>query len=138
MNSITLCRGEFRKATRSQTGGGDCVLYARKQGTVFLRDDKAIPGSPDDHILAFPEREFDAFQTGVRTGTPNTEFLLIEALDDGMYVFRNAASPDDAELVFDQGELDAFLDGVTKREFDADTEHVAHADSCCAVQLVAV
>lgn len=141
-SQITLCGREFRKASRSASGGTDCVEYARKCGMVFLRDTKVEFGSAADGIIALSEHNFDTFQADVREGgTTTARCLAITAREDGMFVFHNRADDADAiELVFDQGELDAFLDGVHKGEFDHESAQAAHAANCAhrEIQLAAV
>lgn len=141
-SQLTLCGSEFRKASRSGSGGGNCVEYARKYGTVFLRDTKVEFGSAADGIIVLSEHDFDAFQADARAGNiAAARCLAITAREDGMFVFRNRTDDTDAiELVFDQGELDAFLDGVHKGEFDHESAQAAHTADCAhrEVQLAAV
>jgi hypothetical protein len=131
-NPVTLCSGEFSKATRSGAGGGDCVEYSRKLGKVFLRDSKEEFGSADDRKIVLAEQMFDAFQADVRAGNITAaRGLSVVVRGDGMYVFRDPAEVGEGtELVFDQGEVDAFVDGICKGEFDNESTHADHMAEC--------
>lgn len=63
MRSSDLPRGTWRK---SSNGGGDgaCVEVAELSALVALRDSK----DPAGPVLAFPNAEWHAFLSGVRTG----------------------------------------------------------------------
>ncbi|WP_019927978.1 DUF397 domain-containing protein [Nocardia sp. BMG111209] len=118
--------GEFHKAVASSPNQ-NCVQVARKQGWTAVWDDKlATAGTtaatvlPADELLVLTDAEFDAFQSGVRSGSTDHHALTVTPRDDGAYVFRAATAQPVAEvqLVFDADELDAFLDGVRNGEFD--------------------
>ena len=110
--------GEFRKATRSQPNQS-CVMIARRDGWVEIRDDKLEHTVYYDTVaLRLPDAEFDAYQAAVRDGD-NTEglYLAVTRREDGHTEVRTPDS--DVVLVYTQVEIDAFHDGVIKREFDA-------------------
>lgn len=110
-------QNDFRKATASEADK-ECVRVARRDGTVELRDDKQVFGSPDDHRLVFTDDRFDAFLAGIRSGETDGRCLHMDRRPDGSYVFRAADKPSSAELRFTATEVAAFLDGVVNREFD--------------------
>jgi hypothetical protein len=66
-NRPHFTEADFRKASFSQPDQ-NCVEVARRGGWAEVRDDKVAYGTPDDHHLAFPAAEFDAFLTAVRQG----------------------------------------------------------------------
>jgi hypothetical protein len=52
----------WRKATRSNANGGNCVEVARGQGTIFARDSK----NPDGPRLRFTPAEWREFLTRMK------------------------------------------------------------------------
>ncbi|MCX4094924.1 hypothetical protein [Nocardia sp. alder85J] len=118
--------GEFHKAAASSPNQ-NCVRVARKQGWTAVWDDKlagagttAATVLPAEELLLLTDAEFDAYQSGVRSGSTEQQALTVTPRGDGDYVFRAATTQPVAEvqLVFDADELDAFLDGVRNGEFD--------------------
>lgn len=53
----------WRKATRSNTSGGDCVEVARLDGNIALRDSK----DPDGPKVILSHERFTRFVEAVRT-----------------------------------------------------------------------
>lgn len=65
MRSSDLPRAAWRKSTRSNDGGdGNCVEVAELADRIALRDSKDRTGP----VLAFPQDQWRAFLTGIRTG----------------------------------------------------------------------
>jgi hypothetical protein len=131
MDTLLLCPGEFLKAQRSVSGGTDCVECARRDGLVFVRDDKVPFGSAADTILTFTEEQFDTFQACVRAGEDLGGLCLsITEREPGVFVFRSTVGGDGAELTFTEGEVLAFYDGIKNREFDVSGRHADHSGDC--------
>jgi hypothetical protein len=60
-----LAGAAWRKAQRSGDNGGSCVEVAALTGGTAVRDSK----NPRGAALAFTPREWNAFLTGVKTGS---------------------------------------------------------------------
>lgn len=111
--------GMFRKA-RASGVNTNCVHVARHAGWVVLRNTNN-PARGDDPQLWFTEEQFDDFQKGVRSASPDGHDLAIDRCPDGTYVFRNINPRTDRPrlaLTFTEGEYRAFISGVVEHEFD--------------------
>jgi hypothetical protein len=56
--------GDFRKSSRSSSGGQYCVAVAQKPEGVAVRDTK----DPKNKTLFFSHEEWNAFTAGVKAG----------------------------------------------------------------------
>jgi hypothetical protein len=62
---MDLSRAQWRKASRSNSNGGDCVEVARNlPGAVAVRDSK----NPDGPKLVLPAADWQAFTASVKAG----------------------------------------------------------------------
>ncbi|GAA4231974.1 hypothetical protein GCM10022254_30660 [Actinomadura meridiana] len=64
MRAPDVTRALWRKSTRSNGAGGNCVEVANLDATVGVRDSKA----PNAGHLAFTPQEWSAFLTEVKSG----------------------------------------------------------------------
>jgi beta-galactosidase GanA len=80
---------------------------------VELRDDKTAFGARDDHRIVLTSAEFDRFQAGIRSGTPDGPQRL-DWQADGTNLLRTAA----VALTFTEAEVGAFVAGIRDHEFD--------------------
>ena len=65
MEPFDRSRAMWRKSTRSNGSGGDCVEFAQVDGVVGVRDSK----DPSGPVLAFSPEAWGAFVDGVKAGT---------------------------------------------------------------------
>jgi hypothetical protein len=56
----------WRKASFSSNGGGDCVEAASRNGTVLVRDSK---DNARGQVHSFTAEEWRAFVVGIKAGT---------------------------------------------------------------------
>lgn len=118
--SPSFAENDFRKASASQPDR-ECVMVARRDGWVELRDDKTTFGTPEDARLVLTDAQFDDFLRRVRAGEITGLCIEMEPRDDGTFVFRIAATQRPAAaawLEFSVCEVEAFLDGIRRGEFD--------------------
>jgi hypothetical protein len=63
MTGLDFSSAVWRKSSRSNESGGDCVEVAKLSGTVGIRDSK----HPASGNLAVTARAFSRFVTGIKT-----------------------------------------------------------------------
>jgi hypothetical protein len=61
---MDLSRAEWRKATRSNSNGGNCVEAASLRGIVAVRDSK----NPDGAALVIAPADWQSFTASVKAG----------------------------------------------------------------------
>lgn len=114
----TFDRNEFRKASRSQSDGTNCVLVARRDRWVEVRDSKQWFGGPDDVRLVFDAEEFDEFLAGIRAGDLTGHCVEIVDGKGDTHLFRSTVPQHGQHtLCFTDAELFACYDGVHRGEF---------------------
>jgi hypothetical protein len=64
METFDRSRAVWRKSTRSNGSGGDCVEFAQVDGVVGMRDSK----DPSGPVLVFSAESWTAFVAGIKAG----------------------------------------------------------------------